>query len=505
MTACFHVKCNEASRPGMRARGHVFAPLFAALPLIALLFGCSGGTHQANGGMSGTGISMGKITAFGSIYVNDVRWDVGSAAIELDDMAALEADLRVGMVVRVEGTLSADGTSGAATRVVFDDLVEGPIDGAPVDVDPGVTRSFVVFGLTVFIDASQTTFDGGATFAGLAANDIVEVSGFIDENGDIQASRVERDGAFQPGVSEAEIRGAISMLDTGAGTFEIGSVEIRYDSLGILTEFDGLTAGDLQDGLVVEVEGILTAVDEIDASRIERESSLLGSDDADEVELEGIVAGFTSLGADFTVAGVTVDGSMAQLEPPGLMLFNGLRVEVEGRLVAGRLIAEEIESEEDDDESAEIEAAITSIDYADGSLVALGVTVEVEAGTQLRDERDQLPNFKFSDISAGDWLEIKGGATGVDTISATEIKRDASKTDVELKGPVTALDAGVPSFSILGQPIPIDGATQYELVNGPTSESGFFSAVMLDDIVEAKDESAVSLDALTDVDEVEME
>ena len=51
--------------------------------------------------MSGTGISQGSISAFGSIFVNGVRWDLSTATIEVDGVV-VSGRLRVGMVVRVE-------------------------------------------------------------------------------------------------------------------------------------------------------------------------------------------------------------------------------------------------------------------------------------------------------------------------------------------------------------------------------------------------------------------
>ncbi|HEX9592175.1 MAG TPA: hypothetical protein VGB12_02320, partial [bacterium] len=62
---------------------HLFLrPGSLALALIACL-ACGGdgdSTDVAGGGISGTGISSGPITDFGSIVVNDVHFDVSTAA-----------------------------------------------------------------------------------------------------------------------------------------------------------------------------------------------------------------------------------------------------------------------------------------------------------------------------------------------------------------------------------------------------------------------------------------
>jgi len=54
-----------------------------ALAATALFCACSG-RFADNGGMSGTGISQGTVTSFGSVFVNGVEWDLTSSTIEID-------------------------------------------------------------------------------------------------------------------------------------------------------------------------------------------------------------------------------------------------------------------------------------------------------------------------------------------------------------------------------------------------------------------------------------
>ena len=46
--------------------------------------GGEGGSFADSGGISGTGLSEGAIDSFGSIFVNDVEWDLARATIEID-------------------------------------------------------------------------------------------------------------------------------------------------------------------------------------------------------------------------------------------------------------------------------------------------------------------------------------------------------------------------------------------------------------------------------------
>ena len=130
---------------------------FAAILITIVLFatGCSsdGGGLADSGGMSGTGVSQGAVSSFGSVFVNGVRWDLSSATIEIDGVVASESDLRVGMVVRVEGDFAAGNSDGTATRVTFEDVLEGPIEDAPVETVPGMIKTFTILGQTVAVDA----------------------------------------------------------------------------------------------------------------------------------------------------------------------------------------------------------------------------------------------------------------------------------------------------------------------------------------------------------------
>ena len=49
--------------------------------------------------------------------MNGIEWELDGATIELDGTDANEADLRIGMVVRIEGDLDSGGQSGSALSV----------------------------------------------------------------------------------------------------------------------------------------------------------------------------------------------------------------------------------------------------------------------------------------------------------------------------------------------------------------------------------------------------
>jgi hypothetical protein len=249
----------------------------------------------------------------------------------------------------------------------------------------------------------------------------------------------------------------------GSGIFDLGSITVRYDAT---TSFDDVTRTTLVAGDRVEVEGVLISAGEIDATEIERESSGLGSRDSDDVKVEGIVA-LCAESPDYCVSGVPVDDSGASFDPPGCVPAPGDLVECEGRLVNGVLMAEEVESEDEDEASLDvrIDAAVTSVDAVARTLVILGVTVSADGDTELEDGSDlDDENLSFSELQAGQFLEIEAVATGPSTARALSIERDDAEVgedEVRLEGPVTALDPNAPSLSILGQSIPLGAGTEY--------------------------------------------
>jgi hypothetical protein len=488
--------------------------LFSLLALIcAGLVGCPLGFDVAeNGGIGGTGISQGPITGFGSIFVNGVEWETDAADIRIDDVPSIPESLRLGMVVRVEGTIGADGLRGRAERVVFDDDVEGPIEDVPEETVPGVEKRFSVLGHTVIVVVDFTTFDGTASFAELEAEDMVEVSGLIDAEGRIHATRVEGHDAFDPGSSLAELKGDASAWvqgDTSAGVFAIGGVMIRYDAD---TDFVGLVRGDLVGAPYVEVEGVLESTREIHADRVELEDEGFEAAEGKAIELTGFVSDFISI-EDFRVFGLPVDARTAEIDED-LLLADGVLVEIQGTLLGGVLIAEEIEAVDDDhDHEARIRASASNLDYDARTLKILGVSVRTDGKTMLKDDLLHLPRFRFDEIVEGDWLDIKGREVeGMpSTVLASRIERRPPQADVELRGRVGFHDLMQQEIQILGidlPPVDLSGGTLFFDGSGVEIDVSAFMAVLdggSEIVVTARDRDAADKRSMGEIDELELE
>ena len=317
---------------------------------IIALAGCGGGGGTNVAGIGGTGKTIsGTITGFGSIFVNDVEYDIDNASFDINDDSSpglSEDDLSIGMVVTLTG--NDDGTVGVASQVVYDNEIKGPVSNLELSLD-GTTKSFMVFGVDVVVDVAGTTFNNssapGFSFATLAEGDIVELSGLFDSSNTLVASYIEKTDDLDPGSSEVELKGTPDAgTDAGIGdSFTLNGVTVNIVAGTDLSDIPGSRVTDTQ---FIEVKGTLITPSPaiIEATRIEQEDEGIDSDDG-EVSLEGFISDFTD-NSSFLVSGQQVNATDATFEPAGLTLRNDLRVEVEGTIINGILIAGKVELED---------------------------------------------------------------------------------------------------------------------------------------------------------------
>src|SRR4051812_37264952 len=101
-----------------------------AATLVCLLFTTSEDISVA--GIQGSGFSYrmttrGRITQFGSVFVNGVEFDISGAQIRIDARPASESGLHVGQVVTVKGDVNADASAGLAREVSATSAIIGPL------------------------------------------------------------------------------------------------------------------------------------------------------------------------------------------------------------------------------------------------------------------------------------------------------------------------------------------------------------------------------------------
>lgn len=460
--------------------------------------GCGGGGGGGTGATgAAAGVTSGTITGFGSVIVNGVRYRTsGATEFDVDDGPGGQDDLAVGQQVTVRWSSSDGGQTFDATIVEYDDTLEGPIAANSIDL---VAGTFVVLGQIVQVGAG-TSFDDsvpGRSLAGLVAGNRVEVSGLIDANGIVQATRIELDDDIDDDSDdEFEVRGSIAGLDPLARTFVINGLTVDYSGVPAVPV--------LADGDFVEVEGSAFDGTTLLATKVEREDA--DDDDEGEVEIEGFVTAFASA-TDFEVNGRRVTTNAGTRFEDGTVadLAINARVEVEGSLdVNGVLVAETVEFRsdlDDDDEDgpgrAGIEDLITAIPAAD-TIVAGGVTIRLTSRTRFEDHGEGADQFlNAAALRVGDFVEVRGTVLPGNVVEAVILERDEADDDASLKGPVTALAS--PALSILGVAIDTDGATRFEDDDTDITADAFFAAATVGAVVEAKFPTGASPRVATEV------
>lgn len=463
--------------------------------------GGGSGDELAEGGIGGSGISNGPIDAFGSIFVNGIEWEIDESLIQFDGEPGAEANLRLGMVVRVEGEIDRASKTGEATKVFFDDELEGPVaDITPVADSNGQIKELTVFGRRIWIEAGVTHFDDGDNssfnFDSIEVGDVIEVSGLIDAEGIIRATHIEREGEVMLGQTEVEVRGVITGYD-GGSSFMIGTVTITFDDD---TELDDLPEGGIENGLEVEVGGVLMSADEIAADEIEADDDF-DDDDYDEFSTTGFVSNFVSV-SDFVVGGIWVDASSAEFEHgSSAMLEDGVRVEVEGNLVDGTLIAEEVEFEGREIEISAAVALRADVQPGENRLFLLGIEVRVTSATQIEDSFGDLEPFSLADIDEGQFLEVEAAFVTDGVVTATQIERN-EVDDVKIEGPVDSFDSVAGTLEVLGVTFSTLADTEYRLEDVSVSRAAFYAALEVGGFVSIRDEEdgdASSVDFATEV------
>jgi hypothetical protein len=470
-----------------------------------LLSACGGSAGGSDGsdpiaGIGGTGIVFGKITSFGSVFVNGGEYDIDTSLFDVDgDTGADQGDLALGMVIQLKVETENGVYTGKVLEVVYDDEIEGPVSG--VDPPLGTTKIIHVFGQDITIDETSTLFEG-TSFATITVDDVVEVSGFRVSATEINATYVEKTGVLMPGVSEVELRGDIEQY-MGGSTFEIDGTVINFDPTGVATEID-VPGGVISNGLYVEIEGIIRADQSVDADKIEEEDEDF-DDDVDAISLQGVVSGFTDIALDFFIDSQLVNASTAQLSPDSLTLVDGLNIEVEGEIVGGKLIADEVELREG---KSELRSTISMVDtinrwfevtYPPGSVI-----VRTNSQTVFEDETGVVPSetFSINDLNMMDFVRVEGQEVN-DEVVATVVKRTDPDSSLKLEGAVDTFVTNS-SITILGITYGVDPTqgtgTDFE---GFASSADFFAA--LDpaggDFVEIEDDDVA--DGIAD--EVELE
>jgi len=460
-----------------------------------LIAGCGGGSSASPGvggnqnppaGSNGSPQApitvVGKIDAFGSIFVNGIEFETDSAEREVDDEDAFDdSALSVGMVVKVKGTASDDGR-GSATRVYYDDELEGPVANLVIDPTDDSRKTFTVLGESVSVESGRTVFraedDANFSFDTLADGDHVEVSGEYHD-GTLWATYIKKEDDQD---DDFEARGTVSAFD-GIDRFTLTLAGGTDLDVTVAPGAERPGAG-ISDGQFVEVEG--TIPDPVNeptafrATKVELEDRRDFDDDDDEVEVEGMLSfdeGIWTVRSNELAFDDNTEyrpASLADQIADGSA--DGRRVEVKGQFTDGVLHVDRIKFEgagDGNNNDLEIKGVVESVDPVNasrnGTVVvsfspAIGtIAVIVNEDTTLLNDDSRSP-FELSNLIPGSsFVEIHGYLDDGGNFVASAFELEDGFDEYEVEGPldVDGFSSGS-SISVLGVTFFVDANTQYE-------------------------------------------
>ena len=414
--------------------------ILAAITLFLLLASCSPGP-QAGGGIGGTGntatVASGPITGFGSVFVSGNEYDTRSTSMTVDGKSGSQSDLRKGMVVLVNATVTHgyginDPPQRTASTLLYEDTVEGIVQSVAPD-----GSNLVVLGQTVTITTTTTidaTIPGQNVLNLVPGRDLVEVSGFVTGNGTIIGTFID----MKTEPPDYEVKGFIKNYDATSKTFEIGSLTVDYRDAD-LTEMPSQSSN-AWNGLLVDVRGNQVSSGgpgshgiRMTATKVKLEEFDLN--DSEDVEAEGFVTQVLGQG-DFFLGNLHVQTFPGTTFEDGTLndILVGAHLEVQGSLVGGIVNATKVEFEGE----TELLANVATVNSGDNTLTLTGLAglvIQFDGKTALHGQGNPR---QLTDLHSGDHLQIQGRPRGGNTVLAQEVERSDPQSNVQVQGWVTS-------------------------------------------------------------------
>jgi hypothetical protein len=429
-------------------------------------------TPQAPTPQPTTVTSSGKISGFGSVVVNGVHFNTDNVLVETDDDANTDENaLAIGMVVDITGHIDQATNTMYADHISYNAKVEGPVSS--IDL---VNQSFVVLGQTVMVN-SLTQFEN-ITLNTLTVGNSVEVSGEIDANGAILASRVQLSGSSE---TEFKLRGAIAALDETAKTFTVHGVTVDY----LNAQIDGTLANDVK-VKVISTQDIANGI--LVATKVKvqtQEQHNQGTQRA----IGGEITRFASA-TDFSIDDVNITtDAQTQFEHGQISnLALGVEISVHGLINENQVLAAD-KIRFDGQSDTETEGIVESVDATNNQVTLVGITFQADLNTIFVDKSAAHERFfDLSKVVIGDRLEIEAfTVSGSDMPIARKIVRKPadSRHGETVRGKVSAIDA--PAFKVRDIVIKTTDATEFEASdNRILTSAEFFAMLKIDDDIKVK-------------------
>lgn len=409
-------------------------------------------------------MAYGTVTGFGSVWVNGVEYSTSNTVFKTDDNpnGGSQSDLRIGMVVRVDGSIA----NKTAATITEDSSLKGLVEQVL-----GSDR-FLVMGQTVQTDAT-TRFENNIR---PLVGERVEVHGLIAGDGVFSAGFIERK-TTTPSPAFV-VKGIVKNQNAASQSFQIGALTVQYG---------GAAPGNLPtsgswNGLQVEAKGNnCTGPAPACGALVATQLSLAGvqiTKDGTQAEIEGVVVALAPDG--FTIGNQRVVTSAATRYEGGVLadLLVGTQVEVEGTISGGVLNATKVSFHD----GLRVEGDIASVSGNDLTIAGLpGTTVvSLTSFTELKDVTGAL--------QPGNHLRVRGKLGLGNTLIATRLELRSATTDprVELQAAVQTASPET-SLRLLGVDIATGSGLSYRDAGGATiNRTAFFAAATAGKLVKAK-------------------
>lgn len=299
--------------------------------LLTAFAGCGGsGGTDAPGNSSTNRTTVGQITGFGSVYVNGIEFETAGANYEVDDVLASNDDaLAVGMVVKVEGAVNADGLTGTAYGISNDD------DRLDEDDDEVGAKGMLVYEAatgTWSVKGIDLAFDDGTEYKPLSLRDMIadqSAAGMLVEVEGKKIGEALQVDEIELGEDELKFKAEVAVKSNGdtltlsfgdaMGTVDVivkGETMFRDDDTLVSIDYDTINVDDK-----VEIEARWGDDGAIYASNLHLE-------DGSDYEIEGPVGSIDAVSVDVLEVVYVIDPAVTAFED-GVVPVAGDFVEIE--------------------------------------------------------------------------------------------------------------------------------------------------------------------------------
>jgi len=426
-------------------------------------------------------LTHGEITGFGSVYVNGVKYDTNNAEISDDDGNPLsESNLALGMIVKIDGSINDDGLTGVAHHIFYSAEIKGQVEA--INLQP---RSLIVQGQTVLVN-DLTHFDD-TNFINLIVGDFVEVNGHFNDSGDLLATRIEK----QNDSDDITIKGLIKNLDSANKQFMLGNLTIDYSA----ATFEHFSETDLANDKFVKVEGKLANLVNLTLQADEVKLITFKRDIDDNQHSHHHLHGFISDLQDdnsFIIRDINIItvaqtryryGDESSLADDVLVKIKGNYDDNDNLVASSIYFVQRIK--------VKVAGPVDAIDLTNQTITVLGIIFNYNEYTRFDDdsETDQH-NFNIADISATDYVKIKGFRNSNGEYFATKISKDDEHDNDDIdepkfEGRVSNIIANI-SFDLFSFTITVGENTEYEINDQHVTKELFFDKLLDDMRVEVE-------------------